>query len=186
MEDVLGRKVYEELYRLLDRVTPLEGDCGLLCHKACCGQKDSGLGMYLLPGEEAMFSRQEDWLDWEEHRVEDYDFPPSWSGTTYFVRCRRDCPREKRPIQCRTFPLAPHLTPGGSLVLIWETLSLPYSCPIITGRITLRPEFAENVRRVWERLLTSPLIRDLVEFDSRQRVREGLPVELAYPHPTES
>ena len=36
-----------------------------------------------------------------------------------------------RPLQCRTFPLTPHLTEDGILLLIYNDEELPYICPLI-------------------------------------------------------
>lgn len=182
MRSRLRQQDYRKVYALLDECAPLgEQDCGHLCDRACCRQAGEELGIYLLPGEERMFSGQEDWLVWQSQEVSDYDFPPSWTGRTHFVRCTRPCPRPRRPIQCRSFPLAPHLSPGGELTLIWETLSLPYRCPLITEKYSLAPGFQENLYRAWHLLLADPLIRDLVEWDSRQREEQGLCTKPVYP-----
>lgn len=62
MKGKLDKRAYTKIYQLLDRATPLKEDCGKLCQKACCHQENQELGMYLLPGEEALFTRKEDWL----------------------------------------------------------------------------------------------------------------------------
>lgn len=175
MQGKLDKKVYQEIYRMLDQATPVPYDCGQLCQKACCQDLTGGSGMYLLPGEEVMFSGQEDWLIWERHRAEDYDFPASWKGQVWFIRCDGSCPREKRPVQCRTFPLTPHLT-GDQGYLIWETLDLPYRCPLIRESVDLSRDFIHAVASTWRLLLRDSLIRDLVKFDSRQRELDGAPV----------
>ncbi|MBC7342350.1 MAG: hypothetical protein H5U02_07850 [Clostridia bacterium] len=173
---------YEHIYRLLDHVTPLDYDCGILCGKACCNPAYPGTGIYLLPNEDSMFSRHEDWLEWEEHQAAQYDFPPSWTGRVLFVRCTRPCHREQRPIQCRTFPLAPHLLHGQKLVLIKEVLSLPYQCPILKQDIPLSPNFAPALYEAWSLLNQTRLIHDLLVYDSRKRERNRwLRLEQVYP-----
>ena len=94
------------IYRFLDKVSPLDQDCGQLCGAACCtcgSQTDScdlcdedDFGIYLLPGEDKVFDRKEDWIGWEKNRAEDYEFPDSWHGTIYFLHCKTApcCPRE--------------------------------------------------------------------------------------------
>ncbi|WP_286726274.1 hypothetical protein [Pelotomaculum sp. PtaB.Bin117] len=47
---------WDRIYRLLDDITPLAVDCGRLCGSACCSEWEQGAGIYLLPGEESMFS----------------------------------------------------------------------------------------------------------------------------------
>lgn len=167
----LDRLLYERIYRLLDNVTPLREDCGNLCGKACCQPIHPDTGIYLFPGEEIMFNRAEGWLTWAEQRAEEHDFPPSWRGPVYFVRCNGTCPRSRRPLQCRLFPLTAHYLAEGHLVLIWETLALPYRCPLLSGNSPLEHAFVEAAAAAWRLLLQHPLIDDLVRWDSRQRQR---------------
>lgn len=178
---VADHEFYRQVYALSVEASPLAGDCGELCHKACCTWESHDgrqLGIYLLPGEETMFTGREDWLVWEEHRAEHYDFPPSWHGPVFFVRCTSACPRPQRPLQCRTFPLAPHYMPDGHLTLIWETISLPYACPLLESKWPLRQDFILALGQAWKLLTQEPLIRDLVQWDSRQRYRLGQAVEI--------
>lgn len=160
---------YAKIYHRLDQVTPLVTDCGAFCGQACCQADNTSLGIYLLPGEEVMFSGKEAWLVWERHNPREYDFPPTWTDPVYFVRCRPPCPRQCRPLQCRSFPLAPHLLPDGKLVLIWETLHLPYICPLIAKKMPLRQDFVLALGQAWQELVSCRPIRDLVAWDSRPR-----------------
>ena len=165
---------YEMLYKITAAVTPLPVDCGALCGRACCRpDKEDTLGVYLFPGEEKMFTGEEEWLRWEERDPAEDGFPPSWEYPVYFVRCRAPCPRDRRPLSCRFFPLAPHLLRDGTLLLIYETLVLPYTCPLIEKKVPLRQDFVEVVARCWRELLRDPRIRSLVAEDSRDREREG-------------
>lgn len=168
---------WERVYRLLNEVTPLTVDCGRLCGAICCTEWEKGVGMYLLPGEEVMFSRDEDWLVWQEQSTEEYEFCPSWRGTFYFVRCRGTCPRDKRPFACRTFPVSAYLSPEGTLELRLESAAVPI-CPLVkAGDINLLDRrFLVRARLAWEELLKDPLIRDNVEWESRRLDRiEGEP-----------
>lgn len=40
--------MYMKAYRMLEKLTPLQGDCGKLCGSRCCGGDDSR-GMLLFP-----------------------------------------------------------------------------------------------------------------------------------------
>ena len=194
MKSIIKKKTYQAIYRLLDRVSPLPGDCGLLCGAACCLEPaDAGqsapadgaemeMGIYLLPGEEKLFTRKENWLQWTVEDAEDFDFPDSWHGKIYFVRCNcaPHCPREMRPLQCRFFPLAPHLTEEGRLVLIRSDLELPYVCPLIRDRMELTPSFIKATYTVWTHLIRDPLLFDLVAYDSS--FREDVETDIVYPH----
>lgn len=191
MKATLTKEEYEAIYHLWDEVSPITGDCGLLCGAACCtgGGEDGAsdgkceneaavaaddgeeLGIYLLPGEEQLFTKKEKWLAWHKDRAGDYDFPESWRGSVWFVRCVDPprCPRELRPIQCRTFPLLPHLDPSDELSLVYNDVDLPYTCPLIRDRTPLNGDFYEATLEAWRRLIKDPLIYDLVKMDSRER-----------------
>ncbi|MCG8401167.1 MAG: hypothetical protein MJA84_06175 [Firmicutes bacterium] len=180
MENIkLSSRIYRHLYNATANPTPIRKNCGELCGRACCRPAPRGeLGIYLFPGEETMFSRRENWLTWEEHDPVEHGFPVSWNEPVYFVRCSGSCPREMRPLACRFFPLAPHLNRDGSLRLIYETLDLPYRCPLITSGTPLEPRFINMVETAWEILLRDRRIGDLVREDSRLREENGLPVQV--------
>lgn len=182
MKCSIKKQTYRAIYRLLDRVSPVSFDCGLLCGSACCtcGQgeddEEAQLGIYLLPGEDKLFTKKEDWLHWEKEDALDYDFPDSWFGTIYFVTCLKPphCERRLRPLQCRFFPLAPHLDSSGRLRLILSDLKLPYRCPLIFDSISLNPSFIQATYTVWSHLIRDSLIYDLVEYDSSLRREDHL------------
>ena len=104
-------------------------------------------------------------------QAEDYEFPDSWEGDIYFVRCTDPphCPRSKRPLQCRTYPLAPRLTDEGVLILIKNDENLPYTCPLIVNDMELSDDFIRATYTVWFHLIRDPLIYDLVAMDSEAR-----------------
>lgn len=181
MESVISPKTYRAMYRLLDKVNPVPYDCGTLCGAACCScadldEDEPQMGMYLYPGEEKLFTMEEDWLHWSKENVDDYDFPMSWYGDIYFVTCLNGphCPREKRPLQCRFFPLAPHIDENDVLHLICNDLDLPYACPLIEEKMELTPEFIKATYTVWKHLIRDPYIYDLVVYDSSYRDEEWL------------
>jgi len=175
---MLTTEDYRLVYRMTDKVTPLSEDCGKLCNKICCrpGSKNE-LGIYLYPGEETMFTRRENWLKWEEQNPEEQFFPSSWPNPVYFVRCTNPCPREARPLACRFFPLTPHLQMDGSLHLIYETLELPYICPLILETRPLEKQFISTAYTAWQILLQDRRIYELVEDDSRYREDNNFPIQ---------
>ncbi len=175
----LSKQEYEKIYNLLD-TNPIDGDCGKLCGSACCKTNDNNMGIYLLPNEKSLFTGEEKWLTWEEHNARDFDFPSSWQGKVYFINCKGTCPREKRPIQCRTFPLAPHIDSKNKLHVIWETLELPYECPLIKNKVKLKSTFIEKTFLAWKFLIKNKLIKDLVVFDSNKRITENKDVISLY------
>ena len=111
------KRTYKAIYRLLDRVSPVPFDCGTICGAACCNAAytDEDMGIMLLPGEEKIHDKHADWLTWDSLSTDEYELPGSWKGKIFFVRCKTPphCPRHMRPMQCRTFPLTPHLDEDG-------------------------------------------------------------------------
>lgn len=164
----------KEIYEKLNRYELLDYDCGRLCGAACCtaggSYGDENMGIYLLPGEEELLEG-EDWLNVVVSDASEHDLPESWTGKVYFAKCKTPpiCPRDKRPIQCRTFPLAPHIDEDGDLIMIYNDLKLPYECPLIEEEIPLEDDFVDAITDVWEELMQDPLIYDLVLMDSEAR-----------------
>lgn len=189
MKSSIKKSTYKAIYRLLDRVSPVSFDCGTLCSSRCCTYgdlEDDDFGIYLLPGEEKVFNGDEEWLRWTCEDALFYDFPDSWFGDLYFVRCKTppNCPREMRPLQCRFFPLTPHMTEDGCLMLILHDESLPYSCPLTEepDKYPLEPDFIKATYTVWTHLMRDRLIYDLVVFDSNIRIKSGTAIKTVYPY----
>ncbi len=169
VKSTLQKQDFERVYSLLD--TPaMEGNCGDLCGAKCCQEYEPGVGMYLIPGEECMLEGTEDWLTWKYHLAKDHDFPPEWKGQVQFVMCNAICPRDRRPIQCRTFPLAPYLDEDGVLDMKLDTLTGSLICPLVRhpDKHALRPEFVKRAKEAWQVLLKDPLVRADVFLQSRR------------------
>ncbi len=194
MKSSIKKHTFKAIYRLLDKVSPVDYDCGRLCGSICCtydpydpdgydSDDDFSLGIYLLPGEEKMFSGKEDWLQWSWSYAEDYEFPESWHGKVFFLRCKEApfCPRSSRPLQCRIFPLAPHIDEKGRLVMIYQSGQLPYLCPLISEKIKLNENFLKANHTVWKHLIKDPLIYDLVKMDSINRYENLEVIDILYP-----
>lgn len=179
IKSTIRKRTYQAIYRLLDRVSPVDYDCGTLCRAACCmtpgepGQWEDGeeMGIYLLPGEDKIHDRRTSEFRWTEESTEEFEFPESWEGKVFFLHCVNSphCNRALRPIQCRTFPLLPHLTEAGDLVMIYDDTDVPYQCPLIQEEIPLNDDFVQATLTVWKHLIRDPLIYDLVKADSEAR-----------------
>ncbi|MDD4796360.1 MAG: hypothetical protein PHO66_01165, partial [Eubacteriales bacterium] len=92
---------YIQLYRIIEESTPMKFDCGLLCQSACC-QGDDDQGMLLFPGEKALYAQ-----DMPEGFAVHEVTLPGW-GNAHLLTCAGRCPRARRPLSCRIFPLSPH------------------------------------------------------------------------------
>ena len=169
---MLAEKEYDKIYKMLDEVNPLPYDCGSLCGSICCS-KEPFTGdddyIYLLPGEREYIEHAGYDMLVERQSRKDHYLPRSWGKYVYIVRCPGRCNRRQRPIQCRTFPLTPHIGKTGRLEMIYYPEEIPYSCPLIRERMTLSEEFERTTLRAWELLITDSAIRDLVIMDSKDR-----------------
>ena len=176
---ILSKEDFQKVYEILDSATPISGDCGKKCGALCCLPKPifqyNSLLIYLLPGEDSLHDKEDPWLKWYSLNTKKYLFPKSWGKRFRAVRCSgpSKCKRNLRPIQCRTFPLMPYLTPDEKLQLILYNQPLPYQCPLITDSISLNKPFAENVRKAWKILLQDTRIFDYVKGES-EHIRKTL------------
>ncbi|WP_296799943.1 hypothetical protein [uncultured Methanobrevibacter sp.] len=171
------KRTIQKIYQRLDEVTPVDFDCGKLCGEVCCvydadETHTEELVLYLLPGEELMY---EDSPDFELYYMDSSEirYPHSWKDNIYLVKCKNPprCDRSIRPIQCRTFPLVPHISKNGEFHLVLDETEFPYECPIIRDHIKLNENFINVTYEIWKMLISNPLVYDLVDMDSKDRDR---------------
>lgn len=153
--------IYLQLYRLFDRSTPIKGDCGKLCQKACCEGEDSG--MYLFPGEDAVFRLlNPDWA-----KIEKSDFTYIYNGEEKKVPllvCDGKCDRYQRPLACRIFPLTPYLNKSGKLEIIVDPRAkalCPLSQELLADEFDYR--FINNVKKAFVLLLKNDEIKEYMQ-----------------------
>ena len=129
-------------YGILGGLTPLERDCGELCGKACCSADEDGQGgMLLFPGEEELCAG-----DWCEIN----DAPAG-----RILTCLEPCPRDKRPLACRIFPLSPVFSKGSWTVRMDARARV--MCPLVRyGVKGLNREFALAVRDAIRLIASTP------------------------------
>ena len=114
--------------KLLEEITPLQTDCGLVCGGACC-QTHPGeeTGMLLFPGEAEMYRGEEG-----------FTLVDSPHGT--ILVCEGRCNRANRPLACRMFPLVMLLRPDG--VKIATDAAAQAVCPLARqGKSALSQDF---------------------------------------------
>lgn len=139
--------VYLQLYKLFDNVTPVSVDCGQLCGKACCKGEDSG--MFLFPGEKAVFSiLNPNWI-----KIEQTDFTYIYNGKTCSVplaMCSGECNRYERPLACRIFPLTPYINKNGRLEIITDPRGKGI-CPMAKAFFIddFDPVFVKNIKKAF-------------------------------------
>jgi hypothetical protein len=168
VKSTLTKEDFCRAYDLMD-THPVDFDCGSLCGKKCCQEYEPGVGMYLLPNEDCMFTKEEKWLKWRYRSAKHHGYPSEWQGLIQFVECKGTCPRKRRPIQCRTFPLMPYMDQNKQLHVTLDTLSGILLCPLIQEpeKYPLRDEFKQRVLEAWRILSKDPLISANIEHESR-------------------
>ena len=168
------KKSIKRIYNRLDEVSPVDFDCGTLCGEVCCvydadETHTEELVLYLLPGEELMYENSNEFelYDMDSSEIK---YPHSWKDSIYLVKCKNPpSDRSIRPIQCRTFPLVPHISKNGEFHLVLDESEFPYICPIIRDHIKLNDDFINVTYEIWKKLITNPLVYDLVDMDSKDR-----------------
>ncbi|MBQ2696481.1 MAG: hypothetical protein IJF61_04185 [Clostridia bacterium] len=148
-------KLYEQIYRRFDTLTPVPFDCGELCGKLCC-QGDSESGMYLFPGEEQLF------LNNPNFSVLPTDIVAGGRRVNLLV-CDGPCTRTDRPLSCRIFPLVPMYRKGCTLEIIHDPRAsiCPLTHPEASGCID--PVFFREVEYAFRVLVKVPEVADFLE-----------------------
>jgi len=171
------KHIYEAAYEAMNN-SVLDIDCGTLCSHNCCRndyENPEEFGVYLLPFEYEHFLKntgmmKPSQMDW--HAAKDRFMPKSLKGLNYFYcNVEKDCLRQYRPVQCRTYPLEPHLE-NGKLSLIVEKDQI-HECPLIQRREQWRADYVKGMYEGWSLLIQIPEVRKLVQYDSDCRKREG-------------
>lgn len=142
---------------LLREVTPLKADCGRLCGAACC-QADVGdeSGMYLFPGEDALYPPDIGWARILRTRWQSGDFAAS------LLVCDGHCPRDARPLACRIFPLIGRREGHG--VRIHLDLRAWPVCPLMPHGIQgLSGDFVAAAHAAFALLWAEPAHRAFIE-----------------------
>ena len=130
---------------MLSTLTPLKTDCGRLCNGACC-QGDSGTGMLLFPGEEALYT------DCNFAKITPADFTLGGRQALLLV-CDGHCPRDMRPLACRLFPLFLTFKEDGVTKLRLDRRAKSV-CPLTDyGIKSLDPDFKQAARKAYDLLL---------------------------------
>lgn len=129
---------------ILEKQTPLQNDCGMVCGHACCKsmEGDETTGMLLFPGEAARYQNLPGWQVKKAAMGE-------------LVICPGHCDRTNRPLSCRLFPLMPVLRSDGVKVAMDRRAMAV--CPLARqGLSAMQPAFVEAVRTCGKWLAADP------------------------------
>ena len=160
-EDAMIR-IYKKAYSIIGNLTPIPADCGQLCNKACC-KGDEDTGMYLFPFEELMLKNTEDWLN-----ISKSDFNYTLDRYADIAVCYKPCPRNKRPLSCRIFPLAPYIDKDGNFSIIIDKRAKSM-CPLAFALDIneLDKNFVTAVHQACELLMNYRIIAKFIKSKSR-------------------
>lgn len=171
------KKIFEKAYAYMDE-TVIDGNCGELCNYICCNpdcNDGEEMGIYFMPYEYESLHKDNPIFDKEKieyHNSEDYCLTEKIDYLLYgYCNSTFNCNRELRPIQCRTYPLIPHIK-NKKLQLIMEKQNC-FDCPLPDMFDQWRKEYIEGIYKGWKELIKIKEIYDLVEFDSLEREYEG-------------
>ena len=121
------------LYELLEDVTPLRDDCGLLCGAACC-KGDGNDGMLLFPGEKEAFEGKEGYV---------VRYNAAYGCDE--VICSGSCQRAERPLSCRIYPYF-FYNNGEGRVTVAPDLRALGRCPLAEEGAGASPLFLRRMR----------------------------------------
>jgi hypothetical protein len=160
--------LYQTVYQIINKATPLKFDCGKLCGQACCKNlpcdEEAGedSGMYLFPGEEKLLESAP-FLD-----ITPVLFEFSPEIPIFLATCKGQCDRDLRPLACRIFPLSPYLTPKDILVIRIDPRAIPI-CPLAkdSDRNNLHSDFVNAVRKASQLIITHPPVKVYINGLSR-------------------
>ena len=109
----------KEAYKLLDEVTPLKFNCGILCGAKCCQSHSTDStenpGMLLLPCEDVI--------------LKDTAFTVKDSEDGKILICNGKCDRSLRPFSCRIFPFYASISDDGRISLKSDPRAFN-TCPV--------------------------------------------------------
>ena len=144
MRSIKQKTTLEKAWRLLETVTPLRSDCGVLCGSRCC-QGDAQTGMLLFDGEADIYQN-------------DANFQILRQNGRELLVCGGVCARERRPLSCRIYPLFPLLYERDGQEYIKAVLDPRGmgSCPLIKEKRPPDRRFCRAVERCGKLLAEDP------------------------------
>ena len=152
--------LYKSIYTYFGDTTPTPFDCGKLCNKACCGDSgadDDETGMYLFPGEKALF------LNHPNYKVVSSDFCYGKNNADIVI-CKGPCERDSRPLSCRIFPLIPYFRQSSGLSIVRDPRAYAV-CPLSAKEAYpyLNPLFIKKTESVFRLLINFRQVRLFLE-----------------------
>ncbi len=145
----MSAEIFAEALKLLENVTPLKSDCGLLCGRACCKpDPDAGGDVWLFPHESALE------YPWADKRTACLPVTGERAGA---IRCSDFCVRSLRPFCCRIFPLSPFFSKKKNEWRVRMDRRAWMMCPLCEyGLRGLSPEFVSAAEAAVRMLAKDP------------------------------
>lgn len=154
-------KIYSQAYKMLENLTAVPVDCGMLCDKACCKDNFSSdssdeAGMYLYYGEEIMLRKRNDF----QIVYSDFNYGNEYAKIAI---CQGTCNRHFRPLSCRIFPLIPYMKENSPLTIITDPRAKSM-CPLakVFTPNDFDIKFYETVFYIFKFLSKEPHIKEFI------------------------
>ncbi len=139
------KKLYNRIFKIMNDVTPLTVDCGVLCGCACC-KGDDNTGMILFPFEETELETK------------------LTSDGSILAVCDGSCDRNKRPLACRIFPFFPTIDDRRKIFVELDYRAQRV-CPMVEhcDELLFDPKFFKAVKKVGKLLSKDNTCREFLE-----------------------
>lgn len=179
MKKRISDKKLKRFYELLS-VPMIDFDCGKLCapknggFPVCCENEDV---VPVLFHEEYKYHWKNGrfWKRMPPITKEIKEFIEESEDYYVFAKCPgvAKCDREKRSLNCRTFPLEPYLDKKGEITGLAYADARQVNCPLIGKPMTIfNPDFMRNAITFWgEMFALYPEEKEMYMDESRKRDR---------------
>lgn len=148
--DIYKYDALKKAYELLENTTPLDFDCGSLCHGICCKGSECD-GMLLFPGEERLFENRQNNKVYFDKKYE-----------MYAVSCKGECERNNRPLACRIFPYMFYVSEKNSITVAPD-LRATEICPILYDSIDVTQDFMRKMRMIAKLFETDETVKEYLK-----------------------
>ena len=150
-------------YELLENVTPLDYNCGLLCGNKCCKGSETD-GMLLFPFEKEFFENHPDYKVYFDEKY-----------NSDAVVCIKTCNRSERPLSCRIFPFFPYVekSEDEDKITVGTDVRALGECPVADEKMNIDKKFMRAIRIASQVLIRNDEIKNFLQTQSRNMLDLG-------------
>lgn len=169
-------KTIDKARDYLENITPLKGDCGLLCGSVCCKKRGpdnpDDFGMWLFPHEDILYKDNNNFKVVNAAGNNSYPFLMCGYSGEKGKENNNFCKREERPLFCRFFPYFPAIEKSKKsknfgkykIKIIIHPAALNM-CPAISNKLKITSEFSRAVKKAVYVMINNPDIsREMLKY----------------------